>query len=283
LDQFANQLAVLPDLIFTGQSAQTALINNIIPATAGSAATNAVNYHSATIQITSTGTGGAYIFEGSNDNVNFVTIPVYNQLLLTGIAVTAPVTPTSGAIVYTFPIITTYIRVRISTAVTGGSIQAFTRFSQAAWTPFVQQVANNSAINLATSATIASGTVTAVTSITNALPAGTNNIGLVSTGGSVGVANAPVQNLYGTTNITTAAYTQLIASTTSATNKVTIFDSSGQSMILATGGAGSEVILAYIPPGGAEIPVKIAAATRIAYKALSANATTGYLLMNLWQ
>jgi hypothetical protein len=139
----------------------------------------------------------------------------------------------------------------------------------------------NATVSIAAAQTLA--TVTSVGSITNALPAGTNNIGLVGTGGSTGNANAPVYNVYSSTSITTSAYTQLIASTTSATNKVTIFDSSGQAMILATGGAGSEVILAYIPPGGAEIPVQIPASTRIAYKALTANATTGYLLINLWK
>ena len=136
-------------------------------------------------------------------------------------------------------------------------------------------------INLAAAQTLA--TVTAVTSITNALPIGTNTIGAVISAGSAGVSNAPIQNLYGTTNITTAAYVQLVASTTSATNYLDIFDSSGQAMILATGAGGSEVILAYVPPGGDQIRVQIPAATRIAYKALSANATTGYLLVNFWK
>lgn len=142
----------------------------------------------------------------------------------------------------------------------------------------------NATVSIASAQTLSTvTTVGAVTAITNALPAGTNNIGLVSTGGSTGNANAPVYNAYTSTSITTAAYTQLIASTTSATNKVTIFDSSGQAMILATGASGSEVILAYIPPGGVEIPVQIPASTRIAYKALTANATSGYLLLNLWK
>lgn len=95
------------------------------------------------------------------------------------------------------------------------------------------------------------------------------------------VANAPIQNVYSSTNITTAAYTQLIASTTSATTFVDIFDSSGQAMILAVGGSGSEVIQAYIAPGGDSFFLAIPAGSRVAYKALSANATSGYLLLNL--
>ncbi len=95
-------------------------------------------------------------------------------------------------------------------------------------------------------------------------------------------ANAPVYNSYGTTPVSTTAYTQLVASTTSITNYLDIFDSSGQAMILATGIAGSEVVLAYIPPGGDQIPVTIPAGTRIAYKALTATAASGFLLMNFW-
>jgi hypothetical protein len=94
-------------------------------------------------------------------------------------------------------------------------------------------------------------------------------------------SNAPIYNVYSSTNITTAAYTQLIASTTSATTYIDIFDSSGQAMVLATGGAGSEVIQAYIPPGGGSLSFAIPAGTRVAYKALTANATSGYLLLNL--
>jgi hypothetical protein len=52
-------------------------------------------------------------------------------------------------------------------------------------------------------------------------------------------------------------------------------------MILATGASGSEVVLFYVPPGGDQISVNIPAGTRISYKALTANATTGYLLLNM--
>jgi hypothetical protein len=95
-------------------------------------------------------------------------------------------------------------------------------------------------------------------------------------------ANAPVYNVYSTTNVTTAAYTQLVASTTSQTNFLDIFDSSGQAMILATGASGSEVIQGYIAPGGAQLPLKIPAGSRVAYKALTANATSGYVTMSFY-
>lgn len=96
-------------------------------------------------------------------------------------------------------------------------------------------------------------------------------------------ANAPVFNDYTSTSITTAAYTQLIASTTSATHEIEIFDSSGQALYLATGGAGSEVNQIVIFPGGnSRIKLSIPAGTRISAKAITATASTGFLAINLY-
>ena len=155
---------VLPDVTVTGQSAQTATVNNIIPATSSANATDATGYHSASIQVVSTGTGGTFIFEGSNDNSNFQTIPVYSQLVLTGTPITAAITASASQLVYTFPVTVRYIRLRIATTITGGSIQAFTRLSQATWTPAVFQVAQGTGTNL--NAVVASGTVTTVSTLT---------------------------------------------------------------------------------------------------------------------
>ena len=165
----SDQAAVpvsLPDLYVTGQSAQTATVNNILTASSGAAATDLAGYRSALVQVVSTGTGGTFIFEGSNDNTNFQTIPVFSQLILTGTPITAAITATSSQLGYTFPIQFRYIRLRIATTITGGSIQAFSRFSQASWNPGIMQVAQATAANLATTATIASGTVTTVSTVT---------------------------------------------------------------------------------------------------------------------
>lgn len=91
-----------------------------------------------------------------------------------------------------------------------------------------------------------------------------------------------VRNDYSSGNVTTAAYTQLIASTSSAVTELEIFDSSGQTLVLATGAAASEVDKLYIVPGGnGRIPVSIAASTRISIKAVSATADTGEIVINL--
>ena len=166
----------LPDLFITGQAAQTAVINNIIPSTASASATDAAGYKSGSIQIVSTGTGGGFFFEQSNDNVNFQVMTVYNSVNINGSITTAGIVPTASQILYTFPITARYIRVRISSLITGGSIQAFTRLSQATWTPPVFQAVQNTGANLNVSAVIASGTVTTVSGVTTVSTVTSNNL-----------------------------------------------------------------------------------------------------------
>lgn len=150
------------DLFFTGQSAQTATVNNILTATSGSTAidtlsqTTNVSYRSFSIQITSTGTGGTYIFEGSNDNSNFVTLNVQNITNSSGVIVSAVVTASAATIIYKGVIEFRYLRCRIASTITGGSIQAFTRLSVAPFASLTQQVAQTSAGNLNVTATVAS-------------------------------------------------------------------------------------------------------------------------------
>jgi len=157
----------IQDLFITGQSAQTAVVNNILSTTAGANATDATGYRSAMTQVVSTATGGTFIFEGCNDNVNFQPIPVYNQNILTGTPTTAAITPTASSIGYIFPTNFRYIRLRIVTAITGGSIQAFSKLMQTPFAPAVNQIAQNTAGNLNTTSVIASGTITSVTTLAN--------------------------------------------------------------------------------------------------------------------
>jgi len=96
-------------------------------------------------------------------------------------------------------------------------------------------------------------------------------------------ANAPVRNDYASTPVTTGAYVQLIASTTSATSEIEIFDSSGQTMVLAVGGSGSEVDQLNIFPGGnGRVPLLIPAGSRVSVKAVSATANVGEIDINLY-
>lgn len=91
------------------------------------------------------------------------------------------------------------------------------------------------------------------------------------------------RNDYSSTNVTTAAYVQLIASTSATTNTVEIFDSSGETLVFAIGGAGSEVDQFYINPGGnGQISFTIPSGTRISIKAITSSANTGYINLNLY-
>lgn len=90
-----------------------------------------------------------------------------------------------------------------------------------------------------------------------------------------------IRHSYDTVGVTTAAYTELVASTSGTIEKLRIFDSSGEIMILATGAAASETDVLYIEPGGpGDIELSIPSGTRLSVKALSANATTGDLVIN---
>lgn len=128
------------------------------------------------------------------------------------------------------------------------------------------------------------GTAASVSS--GATDSGTQRVILASN--SPGVAgkafsNAQVYNDYSSVNVTTAAYVQLVASTTSATNLLQVFDSSGQTMIIAVGAAASEIDQCYIFPGGqGDIPLAIPAGSRVSVKAKTASATSGYLAINLF-
>ena len=136
------------DLSFIGQAAQTAVINNIIPPTASSNATDATGYRMATVQIVSTAAVGNYNFEGSNDNVNFHQITFYDPTIITGSQLVSQRTCSVGSISFIFPIHYRYIRCRITTTVTGGSIQAFTKLSQTTFSPALMQVAQSTSGNL---------------------------------------------------------------------------------------------------------------------------------------
>lgn len=147
--------------IVTGQSAQTALVNNILTTTSGTAGTDVSQYRSFAVQINSTGTAGNYIFEGSVDNVNYLPIPVYDMssaspnVSISAFAVTAVNRIIVGACQWP------YLRLRIQTVITGGSIQAFAAYSRNNLSSTVQVVGNLTAGNLNANV----GTVGAVTAL----------------------------------------------------------------------------------------------------------------------
>ena len=90
-----------------------------------------------------------------------------------------------------------------------------------------------------------------------------------------------VRNAYGVTPVTTGAYVQLVAALAQDIKELEVFDSSGQTLAIATGAAASEVDRFYISPGGnGRIIENIPAGVRVSIIAISANATVGELVVN---
>jgi len=90
-----------------------------------------------------------------------------------------------------------------------------------------------------------------------------------------------LDNDYTVTPVTTGAYVQLTAALSADVKEMEIFDSSGQSLIIATGAAAAEVDRFIVVPGGnGRIIENFGAGTRISIIAKSANATVGFIEIN---
>jgi hypothetical protein len=183
LDRFP---VTLSNSIVIGQAGQTAVVNNILDPTAGANATDVLPQSSFSIQVVSTGTAGTYIFEGSNDNVNFIGIPVFNLSIIIPVPINTAITATASSAIYVGACKFRYLRLRIVTAITGGSIQAFSNYSEHPIALTQQPIGNGTAANLVAniSSVTTSGTPTAPATpyILNSLA--TTNGALILTGTS---------------------------------------------------------------------------------------------------
>ena len=186
---------VLAETVVTGAAAQTTG-NNIISGTG--VASDVQVYRSFMCQIVSTGTGGGFIFESSNDNTNWQSCPVYNTALVAPVPIVTAITPTASSIIYAGNFTGKFFRIRVSSTITGGSIQAFIKYSQTTYTPVVQAVTNTTGANLVTNATV-SGSLTSVGSITTV-----STVTTCSTVSSVTSANLAATTI---TDIASAAIT----------------------------------------------------------------------------
>lgn len=92
-----------------------------------------------------------------------------------------------------------------------------------------------------------------------------------------------IRNAYASTNVTTAAWVELDSSLNSRVSHIEIADTSGQTMKLGIGASGSESDLIHIIPGGnGKLPLPLPEGVRLSVRAVSANATTGELVLNLY-
>lgn len=116
---------------------------------------------------------------------------------------------------------------------------------------------------------------------------------LISSGGGIivtptaAVGLTPITQVrlaYPSTNVTTGAWVQLIASLPGTVNQIGIFDSSGQTMALGIGGSGSEVQKMIIFPGGnGTQSILIPSGSRISIISLSGTANAGEVDINFFQ
>jgi hypothetical protein len=94
-------------------------------------------------------------------------------------------------------------------------------------------------------------------------------------------ANAPFRRDYTISPVTTGAYVQLVPAVSLTTKEIEIFDSSGQTLVLATGIPGSEVDQILIFPGGnGRIKLQILSGVAVSIKAVSATANVGEIDIN---
>lgn len=232
------------------------------------------------VAVAPNGDGGAYIdlrgtfvatvtFQGSVDGTTFFNIPAMPAGSAQNVA-----TVTSATVPGAWQVnCAGMVSVRATaTAFTSGTITATLRTSPACPIAYVAPVGATNSVAIASGTVTTVSTVTAVTGITN-----TVTVKQTSAKGQF------IRNDYTVTPVTTGAYVQLIASTSSAYSALEIFDSSGQTLVLAIGAAASEVDQFIIFPGGnGRIPFTLATAQRISIKALSATANVGEIDINFY-
>lgn len=171
---FKRALTRLTDVEVTGPAGVT-IGNNALAA--DNTWTLASLYSSGSVQIIATAgiSAGAVTFEQSNDGVNATLLPVKEESATAQTMHTAAITiAASSARIFVFSTKAKYLRVRVSTAFVGGSIQAFGNMSVWPFTGVALNVQQGTAGNLNTTATL---------SALPALVAGTARVGFVGAAG----------------------------------------------------------------------------------------------------
>jgi hypothetical protein len=119
----------LPDLNVIG-AATTTLGNNLLNAVAGTGSIDTSGYRTAYVQVISTASTGTIVFETSQDNVNFQNMNGVRQDRNDGFVTSGNIALSSSNFIYAVPLIGRYFRLRISGAISAGSVQAFVRYTQ---------------------------------------------------------------------------------------------------------------------------------------------------------
>jgi hypothetical protein len=92
-----------------------------------------------------------------------------------------------------------------------------------------------------------------------------------------------VRHVYSSTPVNTTNWQQIISSVSAGIRRIEIFDSSGQTLELGTGAAGSETRRILIFPGGnGFVPLSISTGARVSIRAVSGIANEGEILINFY-
>lgn len=91
-----------------------------------------------------------------------------------------------------------------------------------------------------------------------------------------------VAHSYASVNVTSLAWTQIIASTSAVSQQIYISDTGGYGMRLGVGGVGAEVDQLYLGPGfGGVINLRIAAGSRVSIRCLEVvTISAGYFIVS---
>lgn len=204
---------IMKDRHITGAAAQSALGNNILLSSAGTTsidcmATNEANSRSIQVQIVASAgiSAGQVIFETSLDNATFAPMQMWETTSAANITAAASVNAVfsvaaSANRTFVGKISGRYIRCRISTGFTGGTIQAFSRLSISDFIPFVTTLGTGQTLSTVTTV----GTVTTVTTVA-AVTAATLASSAVTDIASAAITTTTTSSAVSLANVTAASF-----------------------------------------------------------------------------
>lgn len=265
----ANE-SIIQDVTKTGASITSLASNwNIVEAGPTVNATDCLGYRSLSIQFVGVAVSSTTLnFEGSNDNTNFFSVPMYDKSVPTAtpsVSASPSGSPMNKA--YEGPIYYRYFRARLS-ALTATSVQAYTKLSTI---PFATSTSSVSIASSNVSTNIAQ--VNAVTVLTGSGATGTGSPRVTLAGDTISAAStanpAPVGG-----RVTTTLDTTLVQGDAAALN----FTDAGQVITKQYGSAGND--WTYAAASGGILNTTTAVTVKAAGAASIRNYITGLQVMS---
>lgn len=156
--------AVVDDWIVTGGTGRSSVNDNLLASSGSGAydtfqASNGLGTaRSMSVQVNGSSgiASGQIIIEGSNDNTNWIAIPYLDDSSATAVGSTSATSiAASTSKIFSCKLNHRYVRVRISTAFSGGTVSAVARFSTVDFVPRILTIGQPNNVYLAAIATLA--------------------------------------------------------------------------------------------------------------------------------